>query len=164
MNIKEYMACCAAACVSAACAGPLEASAADRDRLSAAYSNCLSRIDRPAEGVVVPVETHPDGSVKLDVAAEKAQFFEKEGLVWCGGVTIREYTPAGEVKFRIEAEGCIIDRRTKSGWIEGVARGTYGKTDLAGRGVWFSSEDEAVEICSGVEIVSRDLNMEGIRL
>ena len=137
---------------------------ADRDRLATAYSNCLSRIDKPAQGVVVPVEMHPDGSVKMDVEAEKAQFFDKEGLVWCSGVTIREYASDGTQKLELAADACIVDRKTKSGWLAGRAKGVYGQTEITGSDVWFSAEEEAVKVFSGVEVASSGIKLEGLRL
>lgn len=136
----------------------------DKARLEAAYRECVAKLDRPAEGVVIPVEQHPDGSLKVDAAAERAQFFEKEGFVWCGGVTVREYMPDGSVKCQFYAEGCLVDRATKTGWAEGRAVGTYGKTRLDGRGIYFSFSDESVKIYSEVVITSTDIKFEGVKL
>lgn len=137
---------------------------ADAARLAAAYSNCLSRIDRPAEGVSVPVETHANGAVKIEVFADKAQFFDKEGLVWCSGVTLREYSESGERRLELSAPACVIDRKTKSGWLEGRAAGRYGRTSIAGAGVWFSAQEEAVKVFSGVEVASSGIKLEGLKL
>lgn len=145
-------------------AARLESFARDRVRLQAAYTNCLARLDRPAEGVVVPVESHPDGSVKVDATADRAQVFEKEGLVWCGGVTVREYDPDGTVKMELSADSCVVDRGTKSGWLEGYASGTYGKTRMEGRGIYFSFREEFVKIYSDVAVTSTDIKFEGVKL
>ena len=136
----------------------------DKARLEAAYKECVAKLDRPAEGVVVPVEQHPDGSVKVDATAEKAQFFEKEGYVWCGDVTVREYAPDGSVKCQFHAEGCLMDRSTKTGWAEGRAEGSYGKTRLEGCGIYFSFSEESVKIYSNVVITSTEIKFEGVKL
>jgi hypothetical protein len=141
-----------------------EALLLDEARLKAAYAECLSKIDRPAEGVVVPVESHPDGTIKVDAKAAKAQFFDKEGLVWCGDVTVREFDEKGRLKMELEAASCIVDRKTKSGWLDGVAVGRYGATELSGRGIYFSCPQEFVKITSEVSIVSSDIKFEGVRL
>ena len=136
----------------------------DKARLEAAYKECFAKLDRPAEGVIIPVEQHPDGSLKVDATAERAQFFEKEGFVWCGGVTVREYMPDGSVKCQFRAEGCLVDRSTKTGWAEGRAVGTYGKTRLEGSGIYFSFSEESVKIYSNVVITSTDIKFEGVKL
>ncbi len=151
---------------SAASHGAELAAAMERDktRLVAAYSNCVSRLDHPARGVVVPVESHPDGSVKVDAVVGEAQFFEKEGLVWCGDVTVREYGLKGEVRLELSAKSGVVDRATRSGWLEGCVSGSYGATTLAGRGVYFSFEEEYVKIFADVEITSTDIKFEGVKL
>lgn len=137
---------------------------AGKARLEKAYAECAPKIDRPAEGVMVPVESHPDGSVKVDVEAAKAQFFEKEGFVWCGGVVVREYAPGGEVKMEFRAESCIVDRNAKTGWAPGRVEGVHGGTRLEGAGFYFSFSDESVRIYDKVEIRSNDIKLKGIRL
>ena len=163
-GICATVLCLAAFAAFAAAEDAARLRAADKERLAAAYGRCVARIDRPAEGVVVPVENHPDGSVKMDVSAEKAQFFDREGLVWCGGVVLREYAADGTLKMELAAEGCVIDRKTKSGWMAGRAKGRYGETEVAGSDIWFSAENEAVEIGSGVEITSAGIRLEGLKL
>ena len=137
---------------------------ADEARLRAAYAEGLAKIDRPALGIVVPVESFPNGALKVAATAGKAQFFEADGLVWCGDVTVREYSESGAEKMSFSAAGCIVDRRTKSGWLEGAAHGTYGKTQLAGDGIYFSFPDEFVKISSKVEITSTEFKFEGVKL
>ena len=136
----------------------------DEARLKVAYSNCLSRLDHPSEGIVVPVETHPDGSVKVNIMADKAQFFDKESLVWCGRVTVCEYNLDGSIKMAFRANDCIVDRNTKSGWISGRGVGATGKTRISGCGIYFSFSDEFVKISSKVAITSSDFNFKGVTL
>ena len=145
-------------------AARLAEAARDRERLVLAYSNCVSRIDHPARGVVVPVANHPDGSVKVDATVGRAQFFDKEGFVWCGDVTVREYDQGGAVSLELSAGSGVVDRTTKSGWLEGRVCGSYGATTLAGSGVYFSFPEEIVKIFADVEITSTELKFEGVKL
>ena len=138
--------------------------AADEARLKVAYTNCLAHLDHPSEGIVVPVESHPDGSVKVNVMADKAQFFDKDSLVWCGRVTVCEYNPDGTIKMAFRADDCIVDRSTKSGWISGRGVGATGKTRISGYGIYFSFSDEFVKISSKVAITSSDFNFKGVTL
>jgi len=119
----------------------------EAERLRAAYPKFRERVVEPAENVVIPVESHPDGSVKTTVVAERAQIFLQEGFVWAEGVEIRQFGADGVEESRIEAENCIIDRSTKSGWTEGCAYAKYkGEAELEGENLYFSAEEEYVKI------------------
>ena len=72
--------------------------------------------------------------------------------------------PDGALKIEFEAASCIVDRKTKSGWLEGRAVGRCGDTELSGRGIYFSCSREYVKISSEVSIVSSDIKFEGVRL
>ena len=131
----------------------------EAERLRAAYSNCLQRLDHPAEDVSVPVETYESGAVRLVVQARRAQFFLDSGLVWAENVVVRRLAPDGTVETRIDARSCVVDRFTKSGWVEGAARVQHGKTSLAGKNVYFSSPESYVRIFE-----SADLRSEGVKV
>lgn len=137
----------------------------EAERLAAVYTNCTAALETPAENLVVPVENHPDGSVKATVSAERAQFFIDAGYVWGEGVVLCEYEVGGtNVKARVTAERCVVDRSTKSGWAEGHVRAEYGKTTLEGDGIYFSFPEEYVKILSNVKIESKDVKFEGVKL
>ena len=133
----------------------------EAERLQVAYSNCVAQAMEPAEGIVVPVETHPDGAVKLSIAAKRAKMFIKEGLVWAEGVVIRKLDENGAEDSRIEASSCVFDRNTKSGWVSGTTRMTRGKTVFSGRDVYFSSPEDYLMSFGGSSISSEDLKFGG---
>lgn len=134
-------------------------------RLQRVYADCVAALQTPAENLVVPIENHPDGSVKATVTAAKAQFFIDAGLVWGEGVELCEYEVGGtNVKARVTAEHCVVDRATKSGWAEGRVRVEYGGTSVEGDGIYFSFPEEYVKILSNVTIESSDLKFEGVKL
>ena len=143
--------------------GKRELLAREGERLRVAYSNCVSRLETPAEDVSVPVETYPDGSVKVIVFARKAQYFLEEGLVWAEGVTVRRFRNDGTVDGLIEAKSCVVDRFSKCGWAEGPATVVHGKATFKGEGVFFSSPESYVRVCSKVDVVAKDLKFGGLR-
>ena len=143
--------------------GKRELFAREAERLQVAYSNCLARLETPAEDVTVPVETFDDGSVKVLVTAKRAQYFLDSGLVWAEGVVVRRFREDASCEARIEAERCVIDRVAKSGWAEGAATLVHGKTVFRGRGIYFSSPEAYVRVQSEAEIVSEDLSLGGLR-
>lgn len=148
----------------AAVAEKLAGADADRDRLAKAYDECMERLGRPALEVSIPVEAHPDGSVKIDATAERAQFFDKEGLVWCGGVTVREYSPGGDVEMEFRAEGCLVDRKARTGWAPGRVEGRRAGTKIEGSGFYFSFGGEFVRMYGNVRISSTDMDFGGMGL
>ena len=143
--------------------GKREMLSREAERLRAAYSNCMSRATAPAEDVTIPVETFPDGTVKASVSAKKAMFFADSGFIWAQGVVASRFADDGTEITRIEADSCVIDRDTRSGWMEGPAKMTQGRTVFRGRNVYFSSPEGYVSIKEGSDIVSQDLRIGGLQ-
>lgn len=124
----------------------------EAERLRAAYTNCLANTDKPAENLTIPVESHPDGSVKASVTAKRAKFFLDTGFVWGEEVLLRQFSTNGAVEASVEAEQCVVDRNTKSGWVEGHAKAVYDGTVLEGDGVYLSFPEEYVKIFKATDI------------
>lgn len=127
---------------------------AEIERLRAAYSNCVARLDVPAENVTIPIETFEDGSVKSVAYAKRAMYFLDSGLVWAEGVDVKKLKKDGTLDTHVEAARCVIDRLSKSGWAEGPAKVTHGKTTVSGEGVYFSSAEGYVRVLSRSKVMS----------
>ena len=138
--------------------------AREAERLQAAYTNCVANLQTPADDVTIPVETFDDGSVKVMIFAKKAQYFLDKGLVWAEGVIVRRFKPDGTLSARIEAQNCVVDRFSKSGWAEGPALVVHGKTTFRGKGVYFSSPEAYVKVLESSEVESADLKFGGAAL
>ena len=141
--------------------GKRELFAREAERLRAAYTNCVAHLETPAEDVTVPVETFDDGSVKVMIFAKKAQYFLDKGLVWAEDVTVRRFKEDGRLEALIEAKNCVVDRFSKSGWAEGSAKVSHGKTTFRGRGVYFSSPEAYVKVFERADVDSQDLKFGG---
>ena len=141
--------------------GKRELFAREAERLKVAYTNCVAHLETPAEDVTIPVETFEDGSVKVMIFAKKAQYFLDRGLVWAEGVTVRRFKPNGTLEACIEAKNCVVDRFSKSGWAEGPAKVTHGKTTFRGCGIYFSSPEGYVKVLEGTDVDSLDLKFGG---
>lgn len=123
--------------------------AAEAARLETAFAKCAAMAGDPAENIVVPVETHPDGSVKTAVSAKKARLLLKEGLLWGEGVKVVQTEPGGRVVAEVAADSCVVDRTTRSGWAKGHARAFYrDEAEIEGDGVYFSAAEEFIDIAS----------------
>lgn len=140
-----------------------EAMSDDAVRLQAAYSNCVGRLDAPSEGITIPLETHSDGSVRTSIYAERAQIFQDAPLVWAENLVLTKLDESGREKLRLEAGRCVIDRVARSGWVDGHAKVTQGKTTFEGDGVYFSATNGFVTVYSGADVKSADLKFGGLR-
>ena len=141
--------------------GKRELFAREAERLMSAYTNCCAKVKEPAENVTIPVETYDDGSVKVLVHAGRAQYFLAEGFVWAEDVEVRKLAKGGAVEARLVAQNCLVDRMSKSGWAEGAARVTQGKTSFEGQGVYFSASDSYIKVFGGSVVESSDLKFGG---
>ena len=128
----------------------------EAERLQVAYTSCVARIDEPATDVTLPIERHPDGSVKASITAKKAQAFLDVGMVWGTDVVVSQFATNGVVEARVEADNCVIDRTTKSGWVEGHAKAFYLGNEVEGDGIYFSFEEEFVIIYANTKIRVKD--------
>ena len=161
--MKALAATVAAAVCCAACAFSSEKWMEERNddsdmvRLRAAYSACLTKLAQPAENVAFPLETYPDGMVKSRLKARRAQMFMDTGLIWGEGIRVEEYGRDGKVTGWLSADNCLVDRNTRTGWVEGMATLNYNDTVVKGRGVHFSFDREFIKIFSQSEIRAKGL-------
>ncbi len=135
----------------------------DMLRLKKAYAQCVANLDAPAENVMFPIETLQDGTVKSRLKARRAQLFMDTGFIWGEGIRVEQYGEDGKVDSFLEADNCIVDRKTKTGWVDGDAIMTYGKSTVKGRGVYFSVEREFIKIFSRSEIRTSGLKVDPVK-
>ena len=124
----------------------------DAMRLRAAYAERVKKLEAPAENVQIPLETFPNGQVKSRVTARRAHVFQDTGFVWGEKVRVEQFKEDGSLFASLDAESCVVDRKTKSGWVEGAAQMVYGDSSVKGRGIYFSLEREFIKIFSQSEI------------
>lgn len=136
----------------------------EAERLRAEYPRFKARVTSPAENITIPVESHPDGAVKTSVFARRAHIFIQEGYVWAEGVTIRQLRRDGSEESRLEAENCLVDRSTKSGWTEGRAHAKYrDQAELEGENVYFSAAEEYVKIFTNTVLHADGRELKSVR-
>ena len=126
-------------------------------RLRAAYATCEANKGQPAQNVVFPLESYPDGTVKSRLKARQAQLFIDTGFIWGEGIRVEEYDRNGKVTGWLEADNCVIDRGTRTGWVKGAATLSYQDTVVKGRGIYFSFDREFIKIFSQSEIRAKGL-------
>lgn len=136
----------------------------DALRLRAAYSNCLAQVKTPAENVLVPLEHFEDGRVKSQLWAAKAQFFLDTGFVWASGIRVEQFKADGTPDGTLEAESCVVDRKTQSGWVEGRATAKMNGSAVSGIGIYFSFREQFIKIMSQAEIRTKQVKLDTRRL
>ena len=133
----------------------------DMLRLRTAYEECVKKIEAPAENVAFPLESYPDGTVKSRLRAQKAYMFVDTGFIWGENIRVEQYKPDGKtVESYLSADNCIVDRKSKSGWVEGNARMDWEGTVVKGRGIYFSFDREFIKIFSQTEIRTKALKLD----
>lgn len=133
----------------------------DMLRLREAYADCVKKIETPAEKVAFPLETFPNGVVKSRLRAEKAYMFIDTGYIWGEDIRVEQYKEDGKtVEGFLTADNCIVDRKTKSGWVEGNAKMDWEGTNIKGRGIYFDFDREFIKIFSQTEIRTKALKLD----
>ena len=134
----------------------------DMLRLRAAYEECVKLIEAPAENVAFPLETYPDGTVKSRLRAGRAYMFLDKGFIWGENIRVEQYKADGKtVEGYLTADNCIVDRKSKSGWVQGNAHMDWEGTVIKGRGIYFSFDREFIKIFSQTEIRAKSLKLGG---
>ena len=128
----------------------------DMLRLRAAYQECGKKLEAPAENVSLPLATYPDGTVKSRLSAARAHMFPDSGFVWAEKIRVVQYKEDGKtIIASLDAENCLVDRNTRTGWVDGEAKMVYGESSVKGRGIYFSLTREFIKIFSQSEIRTR---------
>ena len=133
----------------------------DMLRLQSAYDECEKKIDIPAENVMFPIETYPNGVPKSKLVAKKAFMFVDTGFIWGEGIRVERYRQDGKtVEAFLTADNCIVDRKTKSGWVKGNAHMDWNGVSIKGRGIYFSFDREFIKIFSQTEIRTKSIRLD----
>lgn len=134
-------------------------------RLKKAYRWAEKNATSPAQNVDIPLETHPNGSVKLVVSAKKAQIFITRDLIWAEDLQITQFKPDGKIESIVKAKKCVFDRNenARSGWVEGEAQIIHANTVFKGKNVYFSSIEEYVMAMDDSTVISSDHKMENLK-
>ena len=132
----------------------------DMLRLRSAYGECVAKIEAPAENVTFPLETYPDGTVKSRLRAGRAYMFLDTGFIWGENIRVEQYKSDGKtIEGFLTADNCIVDRKSKSGWVQGHAHMDWDGTSIKGRGIYFSFGREFIKIFSQTEIRAKSLKL-----
>ena len=125
----------------------------DMHRLRAAFAECSKKTVAPAENVSMVLETYTNGVVKSRITAARAMIFPDSSYIWAEDIHLERFDPTGKiVTAKLDAENCLVDRKTNTGWVDGNANMVYGDASVKGRGIYFSLTREFFKIFAQSEI------------
>ena len=125
----------------------------DMQRLRAAFAECAKKTTAPAENVSMVLESYPDGKVKSRITAARATIFPDSNFIWAENIHLEQFDATGtNLTAKLDAENCLVDRKSNTGWVDGNANMVYGESTVKGRGIYFSLTDEFIKIFSQSEI------------
>ena len=137
----------------------------DMLRLRAAFAECATKTVAPAENVSMVLESYPDGTVKSRITAARATIFPDSSYIWAENIHLEQFDATGtNLTAKLDAENCLVDRKTKTGWVDGNASMVYGDATVKGRGIYFSLTNEFIKIFSQSEIRTKVGNIDPRRV
>ena len=107
----------------------------------------------PIEQFAFPAEHYDDGRIRAVLRAQRAVIGADE-TIWAWGVTLVMYDRQGEREGEMEAETCLFDRRTQTGYSAGKVRAVFNETAMTGVDCVWSVRDSFIRMLSEAEIHS----------
>lgn len=115
------------------------------------FAPVRSAMTSPVENLMLPLDHHPNGRIRAQLRAKKAQLF-LDGLIFAEEVSVDLMTDEGAPDGRLTAEGCLFDRKERHGYCEGKVSMEKSGDRLKGRGMYFSFEGQFIKILNDCEI------------
>lgn len=120
--------------------------------------------DIPLEDVSFPLASYPDGSVRVQFMASHALLPQDEkAYVRAKGVYMEMFEPSPQQEAQakgahvldgvFQADNCIFDRATRTGYCEGWVRLQYRNVKITGTNMVWDMESRNAKILSGARVV-----------
>lgn len=119
--------------------------------LAEKYASVKAAMTTPVENLMLPLDHHPNGRIKAQLRAQKAQIF-LDGMIFAEGVSVELLKDDGQPDGLLTAAGCLFDRNAKHGYCEGPVSLEKSGDRLKGRGMYFSFEEQFIKILNECEI------------
>ncbi len=132
----------------------------DKLRLEEAFSTFKHEDGLPAEDIMVPIEKFENGLVKTRLDASRAWIYPDVNIVIATGIHVVRNTEDGGVELDFTADNAVIDKETKTGWVDGNAVIKVDQAVAYGKGAYFSFEREIVRVYNQTKIVVKGLKFD----
>ena len=107
----------------------------------------------PIVNFAFPAEHYDDGRIRAVLRAKNA-VLSSDDSIWAWGVTVVMYDREGEQEGEMEAESCLFDRKTQSGYSAGRVRADLNGVKISGENCHWSLKDSSLRMLSKAEIHS----------
>ena len=144
----------------AASAGPVEETAANtlaRLRDDAAWRPLAEKWGgqkfdgEPVVNFAFPAEHYDDGRIRAVLRAKNA-VLSSDDSIWAWGVTVVMYDREGAQEGEMDAESCLFDRKTQTGYSAGRVSADLNGTRLSGVDCFWSLKESFIRMLSESEI------------
>ncbi len=111
-----------------------------------------SELGPPAQGGRLPVQTHPNGRMKVLLLVKQGWFTPDMTSIVANNIRVETYSPTGELEGYLEAERAVIDRNQMLAVARGRVFVKMGEETLQGDGAYCDMKEEYVKILNKGEI------------
>ncbi len=106
---------------------------------------------QPLQGLRVPIDFYPDGTLKHEIRAAEA-LAREDGTLEAQGVAFRLFSASGEEEVLIRAEDASVDRARSQGYSEGAVFLERDQLQLTGEGFEWNGRGETIRILRNVRM------------
>ncbi len=117
----------------------------------------------PIEGLRVPLEYYPDGTLRTELSARRATV-SPDATIAASGIVFRVFSTNGTVDVTITAEDAECSRERQAGWSETAVSMRQGDMLLTGEGFRWNGASGTLRVLrqARVSFPSEMIKMEGI--
>jgi len=131
--------------------------------LQARWERANAEMATPVENLVLPVEFHPNGRVKVILRAKQSQMFA-DGYIFALGVQFDMFDGDGRKNGEMVMDDCLFEREKRIGYCKGRVHVNRDGDTLKSRGMYFSTEPNFIKLLSECEIRTRRIPVDLGRL
>ncbi len=117
----------------------------------------------PIEGLRVPLEYYPDGTLRTELSARRATV-SADATIAASGIVFRVFSTNGTVDVTITAEDAKCSRERQSGWSETAVSMRQGEMLLTGEGFKWDGTSGTIQILrqARVSFPAEMIKMKGV--
>lgn len=157
-NVVRIVSACALALACAACGPGREESPASGERPASTGPGsgaAPAASNSPVEKLRIPLAVWPDGKVKTQVVAARAQMPEEGGDVVASQIRIEMYGQDGEQENLVMAQDCRYNRERGVATSDSKVQVERDGVFMTGKGFEWNASNETVRINDDVKVVLR---------
>ncbi|MCL1888690.1 MAG: hypothetical protein FWF96_07465 [Kiritimatiellaeota bacterium] len=107
----------------------------------------------PIVNFAFPAEHYDDGRIRAVLRAKNA-VLSSDDSIWAWGVTVVMYDREGGQEGELEAESCLFERKTQTGYSAGPVSANLNEAKITGVNCFWSLKDSFLRMLSEAKIQS----------